>query len=183
MSIYQYPWYEIVNEREGLEQGDFIRSWPVIIPEEMIEGEGEIDSNVLERDMIIMSQSCDIANNKIDNVLVCPVLDLETMTKYAGRGDRNKLRKGEIIGYHLLNKCTLIGVGNECGLLELEGKYPVVDFRNAYSIPLIFLLKGIESRNEKRLRLLPPYKEQLSQAFARFIMRVGLQDACDIPEF
>ena len=183
MSIYQYPWYEIVNEGEGLEQGDFIRSWPVIIPEEMIEGEGGIDTDVLERDMIIMSQSCDIANNKIDNVLVCPVRDLESMPNYVSRGNRNKIRKGEVIGYHLLNKCALIGVGDECGLRKLEGTYPVVDFRNAYSIPLTFLRKGIESRNEKRLRLLPPYKEQLSQAFARFIVRVGLQDSCDIPEF
>ncbi len=30
------------------------------------------------------------------------------------------------------------------------------------------------NRNQPRLRLLPPYREHLSQAFARFFMRVGL---------
>jgi hypothetical protein len=33
----------------------------------------------------------------------------------------------------------------------------------------------------KRLRLLPPYREHLSQSFARFFMRVGLP--IDIPPF
>jgi hypothetical protein len=33
----------------------------------------------------------------------------------------------------------------------------------------------------RRLRLLPPYREHLSQAFARFFMRVGLP--VDIPPF
>jgi hypothetical protein len=32
-----------------------------------------------------------------------------------------------------------------------------------------------------RLRLLPPYREHLSQSFARFFMRVGLP--VDIPSF
>ncbi len=32
----------------------------------------------------------------------------------------------------------------------------------------------LAARNEPRLRLLPPYREHLSQAFARFFMRVVL---------
>lgn len=54
------------------------------------------------------------------------------------------------------------------------------DFRRGYSLPLAFLRKRalLDSR---RLRLLPPYREHLSQAFARFFMRVGLP--VDIPPF
>jgi hypothetical protein len=130
--------------------------------------------------MIIMSQSCDIQNNKIDNVLVCPILTFGALGKYANSGDRNKLKKGEIISYHLLNKCELDELP-DCGLSYLVGEFLVVDFRNAYSIPLNFLIEGTKTRCEKRLRLLPPYKEHLSQAFARFIMRVGLPD--EIPDF
>lgn len=168
-----YPWYEIVENTDEIEQGDVLRSWPVIIPDEWIGGVGEVDTYIDEYNMIIMSQSCDIKNNKIDNVLACPLLILDEMEKYTSRGDRNKLKKGEIIGYHLLNKCELEELP-ACGLSELAGKYLVVDFRNAYSIPLKFLLDGIDAQRDKRLRLLPPYKEHLSQAFARFIMRVGL---------
>ena len=146
----------------------------------MIDETGEIDSFADEYDMIIMSQSCDIQHGKIDNVLVCPVMTLSAMVKYASAGERNKIRKGEIIGYHLLNICDLPELSSLFSSNFVK-EYLVVDFRNAYSIPLSFLLKGLESRNEKRLRLLPPYKEQLSQAFARFVMRVGLPE--DIPEF
>lgn len=152
----------------------------MIIPEEWINGEGEIDSHIDEYNMVIMSQSCDIQNNKIDNVLVCPVLTFDELGKYASSGERNKLKKGEIISYHLMNKCELEDL-SYCGLSDLLREYLVVDFRNAYSIPLSFLNEGMETRHEKRLRLLPPYKEHLSQAFARFIMRVGLPD--EIPDF
>jgi hypothetical protein len=175
-----YPWYEIVQETDEIEQGDVLRSWPIIIPEEWIAATGDVDSDIIEYNMIIMSQSCDIQHDKIDNVLVCPVLILDEMGKYESAGDRNKLKKGEIVGYHLLNKCDLCEL-SECGLSDLMGKYLIVDFRNAYSIPLSFLIDGVEARDEKRLRLLPPYKEHLSQAFARFIMRVGLPK--EIPDF
>ena len=56
----------------------------------------------------------------------------------------------------------------------------MVDFRNVYGVPFGFLEELSASRGE-RLRLLPPYREHLSQAFARFFMRVGLPT--DIPSF
>jgi len=56
----------------------------------------------------------------------------------------------------------------------------VVDFRGVYSVTFDFLVELAQKR-DKRLRLLPPYREHLSQAFARFFMRVGLP--VDIPPF
>jgi hypothetical protein len=47
------------------------------------------------------------------------------------------------------------------------GDHQVVDFRNVYGVPLDFLI-DLSKRNGKRLRLLPPYRVHLSQAFARF---------------
>jgi len=41
------------------------------------------------------------------------------------------------------------------------------------SIPLAFVRQRA-ARADDRLRLLPPYREHLSQAFARYFMRVGL---------
>ena len=49
------------------------------------------------------------------------------------------------------------------------------------AVPRAFLEDLIAERGTKRLRLLPPYREHLSQAFARFFMRVGLP--VDIPPF
>ena len=60
-----------------------------------------------------------------------------------------------------------------CELPGLEREVRVVDFHRLYTLPLQFLRKraGDEGR---RLRLQPPYREHLSQAFARYFMRVGL---------
>jgi hypothetical protein len=71
----------------------------------------------------------------------------------------------------MLNKCELPCFNNE---------FLVVDFHNVYGVPYAFLDSLLKGQG-KRLRLLPPYREHLSQAFARFFMRVGLP--VDIPPF
>jgi hypothetical protein len=49
-----------------------------------------------------------------------------------------------------------------------------VDFHEVFTLPRAFLERQLAQRGQPRLRLLPPYREHLSQAFARFFMRVGL---------
>jgi len=56
----------------------------------------------------------------------------------------------------------------ECTPCEL-----LVDFRYVYSVTFD-LLNNLAASRAQRLRLLPPYREHLSQAFAKFFMRVGL---------
>ncbi|MCD6483025.1 MAG: hypothetical protein J7K83_02020 [Candidatus Aenigmarchaeota archaeon] len=170
-----YPWYEIV-EGEELLQGDIIESCPIIIPPSTIgDGSGSIDVDVIEYDVIIMSQSCDLINKKLELVLVCPVWPLSEFESrnppYKSPKMKESLRRGYLPGYHLLNKCEIDGFNKE---------FLVVDFRSVYSVPFDFLMELAKKRG-KRLRLLPPYREHLSQAFARFFMRVGLP--VDIPTF
>jgi hypothetical protein len=86
----------------------------------------------------------------------------------AGKED---LRKGNVPGYHML-------AANE--VAELNRGIRIVDFRNVYGLPVQFAKRFADGKG-KRLRLLPPYREHLSQAFARFFMRVGLP--ADIPKF
>ena len=83
---------------------------------------------------------------------------------------KEKLRQGHVVGVHLLNKF-------KNGQVE---DYLVVDFKSTYAIPLK-LLKQIVFVRGNRISLLPPYREHLSQSFARFFMRVGLP--VDIPQF
>jgi len=122
-----------------------------------------------------MSQSCDLAAKKLDLVLVCPHWSLleigEENQHFASEKGKEDLRRGNIPGYHLLNKCDIPGQ---------ERDFRVVDFRTAYAVPLAFLCELLAKRGD-RLRLLPPYREHLAQAFARFFMRVGLP--VDIPPF
>jgi len=172
MEIYQ--WYKSVDGEEPLLQGDFINSCPIVIPPTAIES-AKVSAEVIEYDVAILSQSCDLEQKKIDLVLVCPVWPLSKFEGGSGffRSKKGKevLRQGNAPGYHLLNRCEI---------KEFEKEYLVVDFRSVYSVPFDFVLDLARKRG-RRLRLLPPYREHLSQAFARFFMRVGLP--VDIPQF
>lgn len=170
----RYPWYEIVDSSEDVLQGDFIKECPVVVPPLEITDEAEV--RVMEYDVIVMSQSCDLVHKKLDLVLLCPIWPLSEIEKkssfYQRKEGKEALRQGHSPGYHLLNKCKLDGFKTD--------DYLVVDFRSVYSVPFDFIL-DLATKRGKRLRLLPPYREHLSQAFARFFMRVGWP--VDIPPF
>ena len=58
----------------------------------------------------------------------------------------------------------------------MPSEHRIVDFHSVHTVPRVFLEGLIAERGTKRLRLLPPYREHLSQSFARFFMRVGLPE-------
>ncbi|MBN2157741.1 MAG: hypothetical protein JW776_16960 [Candidatus Lokiarchaeota archaeon] len=162
-----YPWYSLVSSKDGLSQGDFIFNSPILEPNYDLD-EKKILADYSEYNVIIMSQSCDLINKKLNNVLVCPYWQLEEIEEqypwFKSNKNKEKLRRGDQPNYHLLN---------ECHLEEYEFSHIVVDFRDVYSVPFSYATEYSQSQ-KKRLRLLSPYIEHLAQAFARFFMRVGL---------
>jgi hypothetical protein len=171
-----YPWYSEIFGNMPLEQGDMIFDCQIVEPITKVEEPNQdLAANIREYDVIIMSQSCDLQAKKIELVLVCPFFPLGEITAlyptYKSSEMRESLRKGHVVGFHLLNKPRIS---------ENDDDYLVVDFKSVYAMPFNFL-ENIVSARENRLRLLPPYREHLSQAFARFFMRVGLP--VDIPAF
>lgn len=163
-----YPWYESLQTGdETLEQGDFVSNCSIVLPPtELYEGQ-EIDITIQKRDVIILSQSCDLENGKIDRVMVCPYFEIETYWNLTGMQSKGKKRG-------MLKKLTQSGLPGAHLLHPLPNSQQpiVVDFRNIYGIPFPYLQTYCASM--ARYRLLPPYKEHLSQAFARYFMRVGL---------
>jgi hypothetical protein len=116
----------------------------------------------------------------------------------------NQLYNGDILAYHLLDQClikikekeeeeedevvsyelpiedhAIVGYRRFNPQLEYDydvksyNDHLVVDFKYAFSVPLDFILELVKSRGN-RLRLLPPFREKLSQSYGRFIMRIGL---------
>lgn len=170
-----YPWYKVIKSDIDIQQGDLIPHCPIIVPPSKINDE-IVDAKIQQFNVIILSQSCDLVAGKIDMVLVCPVWTLQEVGKmneyYKSKEGRENLRRGHIPGYHLLNKCDKKRF--------LTDDYLVVDFKSVMGINFQFLKDFIKDMGQ-RLRLLSPYKEHLSQAFARFFMRVGLP--VDIPTF
>lgn len=117
---------------------------------------------------MVLSHSCDLANEKLEIVQVCPVWPLEALAENVeylrSRRGREDLRRGNLPGYHLLNRCEFAG---------LKTDFLVLDFRSLFGIPLMTARILAENQSPRR-RLLPPYREHMAQAFARFFMRVGL---------
>jgi len=165
----EYPWYTKVNGEELIQQGDFIDSCPVpIITSPNAVEIGEVEADAIVYDVIIMSQSCDLIYKKIDFVVVCPYWPLSVFEglndEFKSKKRKEALRQGNHPRYHMLNECAFEG---------FEKPILIVDFTSTYTVDFHFLTNIAKERDE-RLRLLPPYREHLSQAFARFFMRVGL---------
>ncbi|KAB2881495.1 hypothetical protein F9K33_00115 [bacterium] len=173
-----YPWYETVDSSNVIFQGDLIPECPIVKPPDNLELDTMPEVEIQRFNSIVVSQSCDLENDKIEIVLVCPYLTLseylsqlpENYQNADGRKNVKKaLKQGHYPSNHLLNKDEQSGLSD----------FIVVDFRNVYGVSFDYLKKYVY-KIPKRIRLLPPYREHLSQAFARFFMRVGLPSNIDI---
>jgi len=174
-----YPCYEIVEGNE-IQQGDLINDCPLIIPpKEALSPGDKVKTKAVMFNVVVISQSCDLENRNgerdIEIVQVCPFYTLtelgERESKCKEKSWKNQLRKGRIADFHLLHENTHEGFEND---------FYVVAIREVYGLHIIPLQAHVE-RLGKRLRICPPYREHLSQAFARFYMRVGLP--VNIPKF
>lgn len=160
----------------SLAQGDLLRDClvPAFQPDFHV-GTDAQEVIIGQADLIIVTQSCDLDNNKAAFVALCPIYSVEefsrTNTKFAKKNERDEVRKGRHEGLHMLASPT-----NPDNNLEAL----IVDFRHIYSLPVEYLSTHAE-RLGRRWRLQSPLLEHFSQAFARFFMRVGLPTA--IPPF
>lgn len=167
------PFWSEVNERT-LAQGDLLNRClvPVFTPDFGTNG-GDVP--VGESDLIIITQSCDLENAKVDLVALCPIYSLmefeEGNPRLKKKGEWEKVRKGRIEGLHLL--------GSPATPDDNQGAL-VVDFGQIFSLPPAYLEKRAGELGA-RWRLDSPFLEHFSQAFARYFMRVGLPSS--IPPF
>lgn len=169
-----YPWYAEV-EGDDLEQGDLFESCPVYLPTHGATNMPTADFEWVERDWVVLSRTCDLvkAREKVSEILLCSVWyhsELKSGHLSTPKGMEDA-RRGNLPAFHVLAACDVP---------QMRREVRVVEFRRVYSLPIIFLRKKALD-DGRRLRLLPPYREHLSQAFARFFMRVGLP--ANIPPF
>ena len=163
-------WYEVV-EGGTLEQGDLLIRYPVFVPTSLsfpfVENEG-VDIDVQYLDVVVLTQSCDMGNNKVPDIVLCAHFDFETAKRLdpvlAKKDALPEIQKGRRPRYNLLNRSDLLNPP-----LGLR----IVDCGKVFSLPFPFV-QALAAYQGPRLRLRSPYREHLSQAFARFFMRVGL---------
>ena len=170
--VMDYQWYTVVNGID-LQQGDFIYDLDVPYVTETRGEEAPVRVDVYNT--IVMTQSCDIPKEAIDNITMCPVWDLEDAIKFNSQfGNNNyleRVRKGQVLAFHLLNKCDIEGYKRD---------FVVVQFEKIIVRPKKTVLELLES-TENHLRLLPPYREEMAQRFGMFFSRVA--EPIEVPSF
>ena len=176
--IPDYPWYVLVTGDE-VEQGDIFTDCPVFLPPDDLPTELTPDTDLdavfdwQTRDVVVISQTCDMVKGreKIKEVLLCPVYRRAEVTQsgqLAKSGALEAARLGRIPAFQVIDASMIEGHKEDVRF---------VDFASVHSFPLSFVRRLAAARDH--LRILPPYREHLSQGFARFFMRVGLP--VDIP--
>jgi hypothetical protein len=187
-------WFAIVGHDLALTQGDIIVDCPLLKWRAQEEGTGPPESRGadadrlfrlaagIRADVIVMTQACDLEHGKVSDVVLCPCLPL---SKYKAHWEAaEKARNQNPTAKAWRRFCEDITDGYIWNLFMMdslpEGDIPsehrIVDFHSVHTVPRAFLEGLIAERGTKRLRLLPPYREHLSQSFARFFMRVGLPE-------
>jgi len=170
-------WWATISGPD-LAQGDLLPDClvPVVVDVPMAQNEDEVSEvEIKKQRLIVVTQSCDLENNKVDFVALCPIHTLdefETHNPNYGTGGRwESVRKGRVEALHLLASPEQPH--------ESRQAY-VVDFAHIISLPLAYLSVHASGLGD-RWRLRSPFLEHLSQSFARFFMRVGLP--AQIPPF
>lgn len=160
-------WIQV--EGEKLSQGDYLLDCPVpIFPANYGSTPSGSTVEIARGNLIVVTQSCDLENNKVKMVALCPIY---TIAEFTSTDDKKKLathleeiRRGKFEALHMLSSTQ-----NPESNMDVR----IVDFRDIYCLPVQFL-GSHAAKLGKRWRLKSPYLEHFSQAFARFFMRVGL---------
>ncbi len=183
------PWYESISADAAITQGDLIFNCPVLSWKgENLVLEGTDETEVLKgsaiavsADVVVMTQACDLEHQKVSNVSLCPQTSIDEYFNFwksdmEAKGNKPSKRAWErhcndICDGFIWNLSMLNKEEND-GETRIDNR--IVNFHEVFNVPRAFLESLISHRGQERYRLLPPYREHLSQAFARFFMRVGL---------
>lgn len=162
---------------QTLAQGDILPDCllPMFVNPTPTDDDSPRDVEVRKGRLIVVTQTCDLENNKVEFVALCPIHRLDEYTKenrpFQKKDRWESVRKGRQPALHML--------ASPEDPSDNSAAF-VVDFGHILSLPTEYLNRHVASL-EGRWRLSSPFLEHFSQAFARFFMRVGLPSS--IPPF
>lgn len=192
------PWYTMASDDE-LRQGDILANCNIIIPKAIVAAVSSHAPGVghraprsepdqpaygfmrIEADIVVLTQTCDLDNAKVDRVIVCPIFCLDEIYQRISDDPASaklsipkrleqlasmaqNIRGGKTVGRYMLGPCTL----KKC-----KRGVRIVDFDMMTSVPYGYL-KDVARGQRKRLIIKEPYREDLVQAFVMYFMRVAL---------
>jgi len=183
--------FQVITGRMSPEQGDILFSCPYIYPIEVDFEKKTTKQWVQKWHVIILGNSCDIEQDKVDLVLLCPIWEINKYIencKERFKLDEKYRKKFKNDEKELENQVKQLIKGasedKRFGYTILPGvSQPnfetepwLVDFTNTYTLPLDFLKDfcGADENNTFRLRLKTDYRSDLIGKFNYFLLRVVL---------
>ena len=153
---------------EPIDQGDLISGCPVLaIGTYDPEHPANIQAGSVPSRVLVLTQTCDLANGKAVPAVVAVVRDAQTFIEkqlLKAADIRGPIRAGRVFGWYFLPKNA------ELGLPEM-----IVDMRQLHTVRLDLLTERCR-RGQRRARVKPLYREHLAKHFADTYSRIGLPE-------
>lgn len=158
--------YRLPPPDDPLDQGDIIETCPILeLTEYDLDGRKPLATTYSLQRILVLTQTCDLANTKARLVVVGIVLDAQAlMDKHMLKAVdiRGPIRAGRVYGWYFLPKNV------ELGLPEM-----IVDLRQLQTVRFD-LLTALCQRGQRKARVQPLYREHLAKHFADTYSRIGL---------
>ncbi len=158
--------YRIPNSSEPLEQGDIIESCPIMsMPDPAPSALADLKAHIDFQTVIIITQTCDIANSKSNVVVVALVFNANELIELG------TLKASEVKGNirsHRVWGLYFLPANDDSGMEEM-----LVDLRRLYTINTS-VLQQLRVAECRRARLLTPYREHMAKHFADTYSRIAL---------
>jgi hypothetical protein len=146
-----------------LTQGDILDNCPVYRHDE------SGDAERFTARVIVLTQACDIAQNKADLVVVATISTAEDVIEAGAlkaAAIRDQVRMGRVFGWYYLPAAPE----------PIPIPESIIDLRDLHTVPRATLEK-LAADGRRPARLVTPYREHLAQHFAVSYMRIALPDA------
>jgi hypothetical protein len=184
-----FDWWDQVSTTDAITQGDVLSDIPVL--EWKYREAGEVPDprdalDLLLMDCIVMTQACDFHKPNTKLVTLCPLYPIESWLLERIKEDagaRKKQGTEKALSSSTINSWLMDLKKGEKYLTLLPLNSPDTSHLCYYvnlARPLTLARPFVErwrtpeqTDDDYRLRLLPPYREHLAQAFARLYMRVA----------
>lgn len=157
--------YEVPAAEAVLTQGDIIDSCPIVSWNESKTGEAHRWEPVQSQErVLILTQSCDLANLKSSRVQVAIVHDVHRIVELGivkAPVIRDQVRTHRVFGWYFLPDAP--------GTLAES----IVDLRDVHTVPR-GLLEDLCRQGRRIARLTTPFREHLAQHFAVTYSRIAL---------
>ena len=158
--------YRLPSHEETIDQGDIIEGCPILsLVRFDPDRPNEIETKHALQRIIVLTQTCDLANQKATRIIAALVFDAQKVVHdqlLKASDVRGPLRSGRIFGWYFLPKSV------ESGLPEM-----IVDFRQLHTVRMDLLI-ALCQRGQRRARVQPLYREHLAKHFADTYSRISL---------